>query len=347
MLRRNSLLAVTVVARSLLDCMWLPCWDLRYCASVRILPICLQAAVPNLMVLGIVVPTSRACNVNNYFSPVLIAIIFLAIGFMNLSEDMMLIPSRALLNDKLPSYQLEQGNAFFGLMQALGGVIGLGITMLPLEDMYPLSLLGTHLRACLFVAILMAILTGLISASVKEDPLTQDEQEDLEEEEKTPHASISPLSQAQPPVDGGQSNARKASLSKSPITSLSILRASNNSGAKQPLLPTAPSQRAPASYGSMDHASKPLDPLASDGEVEEDVAGNGETEEPGVHVLPSNALSDAAPKADASEAEEMAESEGFFTALFNSVKALPARFVRLWLLQFFWWAAVLNLSLWW
>ena len=50
----------------------------------------------------------------------LTVLIFIGVAFMNLSDDFMLIPSRALLNDKLPAPQLEHGNAFFGFIQALG-----------------------------------------------------------------------------------------------------------------------------------------------------------------------------------------------------------------------------------
>jgi len=44
---------------------------------------------------------------------------------------------------------------------------------------------------------------------------------------------------------------------------------------------------------------------------------------------------------------ETEENEGFFADLINSFRTLPARSLQLWVVQFSWWAAVLNMGVWW
>ena len=87
---------------------------------------------------------------------------------MNLSEDLMLIPSRAFLTDQLPESQLEFGNSFYGGMQALGGVTGLALTLVPFEDVPPLSMLGSHLCACLAVIAVICLATLALCMTVND-----------------------------------------------------------------------------------------------------------------------------------------------------------------------------------
>ena len=79
----------------------------------------------------------------------ILQIIFVFIGFaiMDLSHDLLLMPARALLNDRLPDEQTDNGNAYFASISSIGTCIGLALTIIPLEKYFPWSLLVEPVRA--------------------------------------------------------------------------------------------------------------------------------------------------------------------------------------------------------
>jgi hypothetical protein len=85
----------------------------------------------------------------HYVHGSLLQVIFVFVGFalMDLSHDLLLMPARALLNDRLPDEQTDQGNAYFACISSLGSCVGLGLTIVPLELYWPFSLLELPVRA--------------------------------------------------------------------------------------------------------------------------------------------------------------------------------------------------------
>jgi hypothetical protein len=59
----------------------------------------------------------------------LIIMIFLGFAVMDIGNDLLTIPTRARLNDRLPEHQKESGNAYFASVDVLGSCIGLGLTV--------------------------------------------------------------------------------------------------------------------------------------------------------------------------------------------------------------------------
>jgi solute carrier family 45 protein 1/2/4 len=122
----------------------------------------------------------------NYATTSLLIIVLSGCVLMELSNDLLTIPSRALLNDQLPESQLDQGNAWFATMSSFGAIIGLTMCFLPLQEYFPLSLLKTQLRAtfvmCIFFILISNFMTMGIDSDVNWD-LQEENSEETEEEE--------------------------------------------------------------------------------------------------------------------------------------------------------------------
>jgi len=62
--------------------------------------------------------------------------------------------------------------------------VGLGITMLPLEDVPPFSLVpggATHLQCSFLALVVVAIVSMVVTLTVAEEPLSDEQEKELEE----------------------------------------------------------------------------------------------------------------------------------------------------------------------
>lgn len=98
----------------------------------------------------------------------LLIIVFTGCVLMELGNDLLTIPSRALLNDNLPEAQLEKGNAYFAAMNSLAAVIGLSFTIIPIHHIYPFTLLRTQLRACFLICIVLILISNFFTMLIPE-----------------------------------------------------------------------------------------------------------------------------------------------------------------------------------
>lgn len=90
-------------------------------------------------------------------------LIFIGFGLMDLSHDLLLMPARALLNDRLPDEQTDQGNAYFAAISSVGSCIGLTLTIIPLEQLQPWSFLPhvSPVRATFITAMLLIFMCNM------------------------------------------------------------------------------------------------------------------------------------------------------------------------------------------
>jgi hypothetical protein len=90
-----------------------------------------------------------------------VVIIFVGFATMDLSHDLLLMPARALLNDRLPDEQTDQGNAYFASISSIGTCIGLALTIIPLENYFPWSMLDEPVRATFTTAMVLILACNL------------------------------------------------------------------------------------------------------------------------------------------------------------------------------------------
>ena len=117
---------------------------------------------------GFLFPWRSAFDAERRAESSLLFLIFSGCVVMELCNDLLTIPSRALLNDRLPAEQIGQGNATFSAMNSLGAVIGLTMCLLPLNALWPFSLLESQLRATFAMCIAIIMTSTACTLSIQE-----------------------------------------------------------------------------------------------------------------------------------------------------------------------------------
>src|ERR1700682_3520193 len=94
----------------------------------------------------------------------MLVILFTSFGVMDMCHDILLLPARALLNDVLPSEQVNLGNACFSLMTSFGACLGLSFILIPLERIPPLSyMFDEPIRATFVVSFVLLNASHIIT----------------------------------------------------------------------------------------------------------------------------------------------------------------------------------------
>ena len=107
--------------------------------------------------------------VNGSGTPVhLIVIIFVGFGVADMSHDLMLLPSRSLLNDLLPESQLRMGNRMFATFTSLGTILGMLLVLMPFKSLPGLSVLDSNLSACFVVSAALIFIGNALSCAYPE-----------------------------------------------------------------------------------------------------------------------------------------------------------------------------------
>ena len=105
---------------------------------------------------------------NNIFA---ISLIFVCFAMMDLSHDSLVTPSRTLMMDLAGEERLNHAMSLISLYSNIGRCVGLVIAALPIENIEPFKLAGTHLKAVFWcTAILSAGITLLVCLYAKEIP---------------------------------------------------------------------------------------------------------------------------------------------------------------------------------
>ena len=155
---------------------------------------------------SLVFPSAEPFDAQSKANVSLLTVIFTGCVLMELSNDLLTIPSRALLNDNLPEAQVEQGNAWFSAVNSLGAVIGLTMCFLPLHEVWPLTALGTQLRATFVMCIGFVIATNLFTMTLDEwmevEAEAGREEEGDEEERRGGEAEQAVAGEQQAQVEG-------------------------------------------------------------------------------------------------------------------------------------------------
>ena len=140
----------------------------------------------------------------------LVLLIFAGFATADMCHDLLLMPARALLNDQLPDEQTDQGNASFALISSLGSIIGLCMVIAPLDDVWPLSVLGIPIRATFVAAAALVMTSNVLSffiagnidtplAELRErQQLARDEEEERDDGAADDGAHRSPSSASTP-----------------------------------------------------------------------------------------------------------------------------------------------------
>lgn len=231
--------------------------------------------------------------------PLLIASVFFGVACMNLSEDTITIPARALINDLSSPGQQEDALNFFGTMQSVGAFLGLTIVVLPFEKFFPFYYFGSSMKACFVIAILVT-LVSLISVMTVHEIRPHKEQEDVVHEgaDHHHHASSSSSSLHHHHHHHLSLEPEHLSISTTPSTSATSSSSSSSSSTSA------------STSSSIAAATSSLSSSVS--------SAHGSSHPPG--------------------------QRSFWISPY---RALPPDIFRLWLIQFFSWVCVLNLSLWW
>lgn len=95
-----------------------------------------------------------------------IIVIFIGFACMDLCHDLLLMPARSLLNDRLPDEQTDQGNAYFASISSIGTCIGLTLTIVPLEEWFPWSMLEEPVRATFTTATFLILACNLTTIAM-------------------------------------------------------------------------------------------------------------------------------------------------------------------------------------
>lgn len=121
-----------------------------------------------------------------------IILVFIGFAIMDLSHDLLLMPARALLNDRLPDEQTDQGNSYFACISSLGSCIGLSLTIIPLENYWPWSMLKLPIRATFTTATIIILTCNVITLYMSaglDHPYEPEEEDDEEEETESDERS--------------------------------------------------------------------------------------------------------------------------------------------------------------
>ena len=260
---------------------------------------------------GLLFPHTSAYDEQGRASATLLTLIFSGCVIMELSNDLLTIPSRALLNDCLPEEQIDQGNAWFSAMNSLGAVIGLTMCFLPLNRLWPLQLLGTQMRATFVMCIGFIMSSNLFTMTI--DEWMEDDEEEGEgegegegEEEEGDGEEDALLGKH---MEEGRLQSGK------PMHTVHEADDEDDASA----VPVVVVEQ-PAAAGGTNKAEE--------GEGDGEAEGDGEEE----------------------EEEEEAEEEPSHMSLLSSLLAfrlLPPALMAIWVTQFSWWLVVMQISFWW
>ena len=265
-------------------------------------------------------PTVQPFDDEAKASGTLLLLIFTGCVLMELSNDLLTIPSRALLNDNLPEEQIDQGNAWFSAMNSLGAVIGLTMCFLPLQEVWPLSVLGTQLRATFVMCIGFIMTSNLFTMTI--DEWIEEEMEAEEEEEDEDG-------------DGeGEGEEEEEAAGETAGLLHKGLTTPGSGGSASRKMHTVP---------EVEHEHEQHDnhtEIVIDMPIPKAAAAAGEADE---------AEAEAEDEA-AEEEEEEAEDELGHMSLLSSLLAfrlLPPALIAIWVTQFTWWLVIMQCSFWW
>ena len=247
-------------------------------------------------------------------SGTLLLLIFTGCVLMELSNDLLTIPSRALLNDNLPEEQIDQGNAWFSAMNSLGAVIGLTMCFLPLQEVWPLSVLGTQLRATFVMCIGFIMTSNLFTMTIDEWI-----EEEIEEEEEEGDGE----------EGDGVGEGEEEEVAGEMAGLLQKATAGGGSGKMHTVV---------EGDHEHDHQDGHTEIVIDMPKLPKSVAGE-------VDEAEAEAEDEAA-----EEEEEEAGEEPAHMSLLSSLLAfrlLPPALVAIWVTQFTWWLVVMQCSFWW
>ena len=254
----------------------------------------------------------------------LLLLIFTGCVVMELSNDLLTIPSRALLNDNLPEAQLEQGNAWFSAMNSLGAVIGLTMCFLPMHEVWPLTLLGSQLKATFVMCMGFIVACNLFTMTLDE---WREEDTALDEGER----------KGQGEVEGHEAVVGESVWLLHEETAGRTGPARRHSGSSKlhALLESGHGSGQEDKYNKM-AVDKLTVPIVAANQADEAETEPGETEDERRH--------------EEEEEGEATSADSEHLSLLASILAfrlLTPALLAIWVSQFTWWLVVMQCSFWW
>ena len=264
---------------------------------------------------SLLLPHLAAYHEDGTPSASLLGLIFSGCVLMELSNDLLTIPSRALLNDNLPEEQIDQGNAWFSAMNSLGAVIGLTMCFLPLNEIWPLRLLGTQMRATFVMCIAFIMTSNFFTMTIDEWMGDEDEEEEEGEGEDAEEEGE------------GEGEGEGEEVEGQPLLAKELEEGRLQQRAGK--MRTVQEEEADETGVLQDKTSivveLPEGQAEAEAEAEEEAEGEGEEE------------------------EEEAEAPSHMSLLSSllAFRLLPPALLAIWVAQFSWWLVVMQISFWW
>eukprot|EP00164_Ancoracysta_twista_P004901 GFYU01006665.1.p1 GENE.GFYU01006665.1~~GFYU01006665.1.p1 ORF type:complete len:506 (+),score=81.77 GFYU01006665.1:152-1669(+) len=115
-----------------------------------------------------------------------IVLAFVSFGIVDMCHDLLIIPSRSLMNDVTTGEQKEHGNALLSATGSMGRCLSMFIGSLEVEKLPLLDSLGSplHFRACLAISMITLLVCNLAGMlSVKEIPLEKNAIQSINDDE--------------------------------------------------------------------------------------------------------------------------------------------------------------------